>query len=418
MNINSQFCITNYTGKEPLDLMAKPASITGVAEIADYNRFIEAISTIYGNQNSTGNIPTFWTTRNSSSDSAGHIKYVYVPSAESSLKTLQSTEAYYFIIRDNSYLPLKIPTVSGTVPGFVDYDGTQQYSLPVIVNPSSIILGPNQGNVHTFSVSIDKLEPQETYKYEFKAVSSNWPTVINSISGIIKPSEPQTSIDATLTFCVSTGVCVSGSEGLIDYTLDNGQTGSAYNKSMYNLHTTIQLSVEPISYDGPEILGKQFTALCEDCLPELTVNVPTAPITLAGKNNYCQDIIATVSGLIPNHTYNYEFSSVIGNWPAVITPPTGTFKASKKTTEIRSRLAFCPSTILCTGGTPGLLDYDLNSYQYLFDNTCGKFVTLELSVNTEDETTQQGISDRLTIYCQDCLGDTMVPSLTISANPA
>jgi len=418
MNINSQFSITNYTGKEPLDLMAKPTSITGVVETAEYNRFIEAISTIYASQNSTGNIPIFWTTRNSVVDSAGHVKSVYIPSAESTLKTLRPAEAYYFIVKDSSYLPLKIPKISGTAPGFSDGDSGTRYNSPIIINPSAIILTPNEGNVHTFSVAIDKLQPQETYKYEFKAVSSNWPTVINSISGIIKPSEPQTSIDATLTFCVSTGVCVSGSAGLVDYTLDNGQTGSAYNKSLYNLHTTIQLSIEPISYEGPEILGKQFTALCEDCLPELMVHIPPDPITLSGKNNYCQDIISIVSGLIPNHTYNYEFSSVIGNWPAVITPPTGTFKASKKTTEIRSRLAFCPSTILCTGGTPGLLDYDLNSYQYLFDNSCGKFVTLELSVNTEDETTQQGISDRLTVYCQDCLGDTMVPSLTISANKA
>lgn len=418
MNINSQFSITNYTGKEQLNLMAKPASITGIAQIAEYNRFIEAISTIYGSQNTTGSIPTFWTTKNPVADSAGHVKNVYIPSAESTLRALHPAEPYYFIVKDVSYLPLKIPTVGINIPGLIDDDGREIYSLPTIVNPSSIILNSNDGNVHTFSVSIDRLRPQETYKYEFKAVSSNWPTVISSISGLIKPSEPQTSIDATLTFCVSTGVCVSGSEGLINYTLDNSQTGSAYNKSVHHLHTTVQLSVEPISYEGSEVLGKQFTALCEDCLPDLVVNIPTDPITLSGHHNYCQDIIATVSGLIPNHTYNYEFSSVIGNWPAVITPPTGTFRASKKTTEIRSRLAFCPSTILCTGGTPGLLDYDLNSYQYLFDNTCGRFVTLELSVNTEDETTQQGISDRLTVYCQDCLGDTMAPSLTISANQA
>ena len=166
MNINSQFCITNYTGQEPLDLMVKPATITGVAEIADYNRFIEAISTIYGNQNSTGNIPTFWTTRNSSTDSAGHIKYVYVSSAESSLKALQSTEAYYFIIRDESYLPLHIPQVGGTIQGLTDLN-----KLPYIEPMPNITLDRSNGNYAYLQFNISGLQPYEQYSYKFNNIS-------------------------------------------------------------------------------------------------------------------------------------------------------------------------------------------------------------------------------------------------------
>jgi hypothetical protein len=416
MNINSQFFITNYTGKESLDLMTKPVSITELEDIADYNRFIEGITTIYGSQNATGGIPVFWTIRNPTTDSVGHTKNTYVPSPESTLKALSPREAYYFIVRDTSYLPISIPILGGTSPGFVDDIESKDYILPIINSPSGTTLTSSSGNINTFTVSLDKLQPQETYKYVFQTVSSNWPIIMGPISGLLKPSEEQDSINTTLTFCSSSGMCTSGTIGLLPPTTDNNQSCLISNNIVHKPYATLQMSLEPVaSTNDFTILSKQFTVSCDDCLPRLNVVMPTDPVSLSGHNNYCHDVITMVSGLVPNQTYSYSFKSVVGNWPAVMTPSTGLFKASKTSSEIRSRLAFCPTPIICSGGTPGILDYDLNSYQYLFDNTCGKFVTIELSVQENSCGSLEGISDRLTIYCLDCLGDTMVPSLTISA---
>lgn len=409
MNINSQFYIANYTGKEPLDLMSIPTSFEDPAQISDYNRFIEAISTIYASQNATGGIPVFWTVRNTSSDQIGNNRYVYTPSQQSTLTSLEPRESYYFIVRDASYIPLRVPVVGGSLPGFAESN-----ELPIVIPPSAtVVLTSTDSNKHSFSVKLDKLQPYETYKYNISSAFSNWPVIVTPVSGYIKPSEPTSSIDLSVTFCTSTGVCPSGTVGLLDYTLNNNGQCISQNVAPTTLNTTLQVEVTPVSYSGLEILSKQFSVQCENCLPKVKVNLPDIPVTLNGKNNYCYDIIATLDDLVPYQEYSYEFRSTTANWPSVVTPISGVFKSSKTTGTIRSRLSFCPSTILCASGTAGLLDYDINKYQYLFDTTCGNFVTFELAVTANDCNTPESISDRLTVYCLDCLGDISAPSLSI-----
>ena len=410
MNINSQFYIANYTGKEPLDLMSMPVSFVEAGQISDYNRFIEAISTIYASQNATGGIPVFWTVRNTASDAAGNNRYVYSPSDNSTLTSLEPRESYYFIVRDTSYIPLRVPVVGGSLPGFAEAN-----ELPIVIPPSSTTtLTQADGNKHSFSVKLDRLQPYETYQYTVSSAFSNWPVIVTPISGLLKPSEQTSSIDLSVTFCSSTGVCGSGTVGLLDYTLNNNGQCISSNVAPPVLGTTLQIEITPVSYSGLEILSKQFSIECEDCLPKVIVDLPNLPVTLSGKNNYCHDIVATLDNLVPYQTYQYEFRSTTANWPAVVTPVSGVFKSSKDTNTIRSRLAFCPSTILCSSGTMGLLDYDINSYQYLFDSTCGKFVTLELAVTPSGCSSTESISDRLTVYCLDCLGEITAPTLSIN----
>jgi uncharacterized membrane protein len=410
MNINSQFYITNYTGKEPLDLMVKPTALIESTEIADYNRFIEAVSTIYASQNTTGMIPVFWTSRNSTTDATGGTKYTYSPNSDSTLKFLQPKESYYFILRDPTYVPLRVPTVGGSLPGFAENN-----QLPIISPPVSPIKLNNQsGNQYSFSVGLDKLQPYASYSYTVHGAFANWPVVVTPLSGIIKPSEPTSSIDLSVTFCTSTGLCPNGTVGLMDYTIDNNRRDLGPNTIPESLQSTLQISVTPTSYVGAEVLSKQFTVQCEDCLPKISIDMPNQPVTLTGNNNHCYDLIADLSGLVPYQEYSYEFRSTIANWPAVVTPVSGVFKSSKKTGQIRSRLAFCPSTILCASGTIGLLDYDVNQYQYLFDSTCGNFVTLELAISTPDASVPESISDKLTIYCLDCLSTINGPTLSIT----
>lgn len=412
MNINSQFFIANYTGKEPLNLMARPS--TNINDISDYNRFVEAVSTIYASQNATGGIPVFWTVRDISVDSAGNTQYTYIADTNSSLKQLVPREAYYFILRDSSYVPVRIPTVGGSLPGFAESN-----ELPIIIPPSATVtLDQSTLNKYSFTIDFEKLQPYETYQYEVKNVFSNWPVVITPVSGIIKPSEPQTSIDLSVTFCANTGLCPSGTNGLIEYNSNYIQQALTGGIVPPSLQSTLQVEVMPISYSGLEILSKQFTIQCNDCLPKLSIDLPSESVTLSGKNNYCYDLVANVSGLVPYQEYSYEFRSIVANWPAIVTPISGVFKSAKTTNSIKAKLAFCPSTILCSSGTLGVLDYDINKYKYLFDSTCGNFVTLELGITTPDSAIAENISNQFTIYCLNCLGEINAPSLSIStSNP-
>jgi hypothetical protein len=275
-------------------------------------------------------------------------------------------------------------------------------------------LDQSTSNKYSFSVDFEKLQPYETYQYEVKNVFSNWPIVITPVSGLIKPSETKSSIDLSAAFCANTGLCPSGTEGVMDYTQTYVQQALSEGIIPPSLQSTLQIQITPVTYSGLDILSKQFTLECEDCLPKLSIDLPPESVTLSGKNNYCYDLVANVSGLVPYQEYTYEFRSIVANWPAIVTPISGIFKSAKTTNKIKAKLAFCPSTILCGSGTLGVLDYDINKYQYLFDSTCGNFVTLELGITTPDSTLTENISNQLTIYCLDCLGEISAPSLTIN----
>jgi len=398
MNINSQFYITNYTGKEPLDLMTKPVSFTESNQIADYNRFIEAVSTIYASQNATGGIPVFWTQRNTSTDPIDGIKYTYSPSDKSTLQALQPKESYYFILRDPSYVPLKVPTVGGSLPGFPEED-----MLPIVKTPNSpVTLTAVSGNKYLCSIKIDELQSYSTYEYKVNSIFANWPITVSPESGILKPSGKNTSIDLSIIFCGSTGLCPSGTMGLIDYSIDNNLTNVISNSIPESMRTTLQIAVSPVSYSGIEILSDQFTVECKDCLPKIKIDIPSEPVTLNKEHGHCYDLVANLNGLVPYKEYSYVFASTSANWPAVITPISGIYRSSKNTGIIRSRLSFCPSVSVCASGTDGLIDYDLNSYYPLFDTSCGKFVTLELTMSAIDGSMSESISDKATIYCVDC----------------
>ena len=447
MYINSQFYITYYTGSQALDLMQMPSFDTDY-EKALYSKFINSISTIYGSQLINGEIPVFWTDRIEAGDGTG---FVFSPNSDSTLTSLKPKQSYYFILRDTNNIPLMIPEVGGPLPGFQNpnylpkvtitkeasvssqsfsaatnntgadnsiLSGSPTYSISRVTQESETykILDQSQKNKYSFVVNFEKLQPYQQYKYTFKPVSADWPTTITPFSGIISASEDVATVNATMTFCFSSGLC----EDAYNF-LPYNPEGIAIDFSD-TLYSTIQVAIEPITYSGIEVLSNHYTFECQDCIPDLNVSFPITDdlILLEGENNYCSDITAIASGTIPGVTYDYVFDSYVANWPAVIIPSSGQFKAHRDHEEIKAKIAFCPSTVVCSGGTPGLLDYSLDQSMYLFNTECSedgttKYVTLNVSVTPVD--LPIGLptvkSENLTVNCNNCLGSVSAPMITL-----
>lgn len=295
MKITSQFFLTYYPGSTSLDLMQLPSSFAGNSKLtAQYNRFIEGISTIYGSQLSDGTIPTFWTIPDG---------YGYVPSTESTLTSLQPKQSYYFVIRDESYLPLIMPTVNNLLPGFTDFN-----KLPLIDATGTTTISSSNYAYLRFTVS--GLQPYEDYKYSFNSIASNWPTTISAKSGIIKPSDDNIIIDAVMMFCSQSGSCV-GDANALSYTI------SPSNINYDNLYSIVNLELTPVSFPEESITSDIYTVRCSGCIPTPKYpNVVFSNSTLTLSTGCCSGtypMVVTASNVNVGQKYYYEFSSTTAN---------------------------------------------------------------------------------------------------------
>lgn len=382
MIINSQFFITYYTGKEPLKLKEVPASLQpGSAQRVEYDRFIQSIDTIYGSQKLDGTIPKFWTQRTQIVDALGNAQYYYIPHPDSDLTQLDSKSAYYFIVREDSAIPLRIPAIGGLLLGFTD-----ARVLPVVAPSSVMGTGLTSQYKYAFAPKIENLQPYEEYKYEFKTVSSNWPVSINNISGIIKPASSTTTLDAVIGFCPNTGNCDTN---VLPYQLPPVCSLSSSNEKSI----TMQLSISPVSYEGPEVLSNQFTIECKDCLPKAAVSIVGPEITEIKESeddnadlpNYPFSL--SFSNLEIEKTYNYTINVVKADWPVVFAAPnSGTIKLRSSTDIpfIGGKIVFCPTTGLCPPNQNGVPNYSVPNYPKFLTGSAIYSVILQASLTKTD----------------------------------
>lgn len=303
MNITSQFFLTYYPGSTSLDLMQMPSEFAGDSRlIAQYNRFIEGISTIYGSQLSDGTIPVFWTIPDG---------YSYIPNTESTLTSLEPKQTYYFVVRDESYLPLIVPTVDAILPGFTDFN-----RLPIIQATGTTTISSSNYAYLRFTVS--GLQPYEDYTYVFNSVAANWPTTISAKSGTIKPSDENIIIDTVMMFCKRSGSC-DGDSNLLDYSL------SPLNIDYDNLYSIINLEITATGFPNESITSDIYTVRCSGCTATTKYpNVAFSASTLTLSTGCCSGtypMVATASNVNAGQKYHYSFSSTTAN--ITFSPQTG-----------------------------------------------------------------------------------------------
>jgi hypothetical protein len=442
MNIISQFSLTNYTSLSELDLMNIPLAISNDnKKLAEYNRFIDSISTIYGSQTTSGNIPIFWTVPSG---------YRYAPSPESTLRKLMPKESYYFIVRDESSLPLNIPYVSGLLS---EQDDTR---LPTVSFSGNKILTDHTYGYMEFIIK--DLKPYEDYKFKFNHIHANWPCTINPISGIFKPSEPEYVISAVLEFC-DTSTSHSNDQNLLPFILDGHEIDS---KNLYNI---LNIEISSMSNTSDSIMSDSINMHCNECLG-IAQNTPTTDVTSSKPTIFIPEVInlisydkaivqrdkiqaridsmytkldsldpsstnfkflyntyddliigltndleevrdgrfctfkTKISNLNPSYTYRFNYSSVDGNWPAVvITPPSGSI-SNESSYEILTTVAFAACSGAYPSNMPGYLNYH-NTSKFDKNNV---YTMINITVASSDGNPSfRTTSKPLSIYCKDCL---------------
>ena len=361
MIINSQFFITYYSGNQRLSLKTVPENLTDEGR-AEYDRFIQSISVIYSSQSANGKIPKFWTKLVEGSDSLGNKRYLYIPHPDSDLEFLDPRSSYYFIVRDESAIPLKIPAIGGSLLGFTS---TATKLLPNVI-PSSIeneILTLADGNSIVINPQIENLQPYEEYRYVFKSVDANWPVSVNAISGILKPSTPTGLIKARVTFCPTSGSCDTNT---LNYNLPQP---CLFTKDS-DKYAIMELSIIPTSFDGPETISNQFSIGCKDCLPKSSISLSSSVPNIVNRPtdttvNASYEFNLSIDNLLKNQIYSYKIETINSQWPIIfIGPSSGTIDVKSITTvpQISSKILFCQSTGICQPGQNGVNNYSIPSY--------------------------------------------------------
>lgn len=193
-----------------------------------------------------------------------------------------------------------------------------------ISSPADVTLSTTNQNLYTVSHVVSGLKTNETYNYVYEGQQSNWPTVINPISGSFVASSTTKNLSATLMFCSPKSICPSGTLGLINYTLDSAPIKLV---KQNKLSTGITLKVSPVSCNIPSKTSNVFTLTCNGCLPCFsysTLSFADGP-ELSLSNSCCTGIKAitvNVSGAVPGDAYSYSFNSESSD--ILFTPTTGT----------------------------------------------------------------------------------------------
>ena len=416
MRINTANFLIHYPGSQALPLQGESPFTDDPRKTADYNRFIENISTIYGSQDSEGNIPLFWTVFSGTK---------YVPNPESTLRQLDPRRSYYFITRDEASLPLNLPINGKILAGYRDQPILPQIKTTLTdtfdnINDDQAVLTTN--NYAYLKFKVDGLQPFEDYDYTINCDAANWPVSISPISGVIKPSQTDEPLElsSVVHFIKSTGTC-GDQTNIATNSLDCADINSN------NLYAVVNLEITPQSNTVDSVKGDNITIRCKDCIPRLSVQLPdigilsstnstasSAPNSDAATQQYTALSGTSAGGMVENlapvsddnrffsykadiknietkKKYNYEYRSLEGNWPARLsTPMSGSLSSLNPETVLNSTINFCLSTGLCPEN--GALSYNLASGPDLSN----LFTTVELVVSSEDGT-ETAVSNPFTV---------------------
>lgn len=362
MIIDKKFTLITYVGSKPLNLMTKDSEIAAdPVKNNEWDRLMQSIDTIYASQNIDDSIPIFWTRRFSINDRFGNVSYRYAAHPESTLKQLDSKIAYYCILRDTSFAPIKIPVHGTLVLGYSD-DTDLPYVSPSLEDATL----DKESFKYSFKPQIVNLKPYETYNYEWKVISSNWPVATNAISGVLKPASPTGTINSTIAFCPTTGTC---SDKTLNYTLP----AECSLETLDNPYITLQLSITSITSSSSipaESLSDPFTITCDDCLPKPKISIESISDTNVVEPDSDDattpyfDFKLNFNNLEIDQEYSYSINTVYSEWPIVFSSPTsGSFVVrSSNPHPIFGKLFFCPATGLCIPNSGSIPDYTLPNY--------------------------------------------------------
>jgi hypothetical protein len=182
--------------------------------------------------------------------------------------------------------------------------------LPVINVSLPNINTLTSTNLISITGSVSSLKPSQSYNYYFSG-NSNWPIVLENISGSFIAKTSSENIVSRLIFCSPSGNC-SNNNGLLPYTLSS-KVEKALNNNL--LTGKLQLNIQSSGCDNRIFSSNISNISCNNCLP----NIKYPNILFSGSptitlNSECcsgQKLIrVNVSNAIASDKYIYQFTSL------------------------------------------------------------------------------------------------------------
>lgn len=264
-----------------------------------------------------------------------------------------------------------------------------------ILSPNFINIGDNHEN-NEFEITINNLVIGEQYNYSFNGLDGNWPLILSPQSGSIIATAESMKLPVVATFCTATGLCPSGSAGIMPYT--NLRSSSVALNSIKK-QSRFKMSLNQNTYSTPIAYSNDIVAVCNDCLPLLRARVPSSTKLSFGQGNYV-DFDLEIDNMVPGIEYQYVFKNIDSNWPAIVNPLSGSIIRSSlenKTYTVPASVTFCQSTGLCPNGCPNVLTYNASSS---CDNKIARFKAEITAVGYDVPSVN---SNAYIITCNDCI---------------
>ena len=265
---------------------------------------------------------------------------------------------------------------------------------PTITVPKEVTIGLD--NFATINISGANLSPNTEYKYKLLSLDSNWPTVVNPVSGSVVKSST-CNIPVSVSFCASTGICPDGNKNILSYNISTSY--NQFTLSSLQKSSKFQVQFDPVDDDLPIVYSNESLIRCSGCLPDPEIILPDTVVI--SDNNPKKFFISGIN-LLDGVEYRYRFIGLDSNWPTVLNPISGNI-ISSTSVHIPIEASFCVSTGVCSNGSKNVLDYTLaNENQYKF-NLLSKTskIKLELIPNTAGLPTVY--SNETAIICSGCL---------------
>lgn len=245
---------------------------------------------------------------------------------------------------------------------------------------------------------INKLIKTLEYDYEIETADGigNWPVVVIPKSGSFISNSKNRIISATVIFCPNTGVCDSSNPDVLPYNID--YSCGFKNKDL--LFTNLRLKVNEKNTTDYVYSPTQHIE-CVNCLVFPEVNF-SGNMTLDTTTQNTTLISTSLSGLVPGQQYFWSFNNQASNWPATISPISGSFISSKDTHNIDSIISFCKDA--SCSSLPGYISYIKDEGSNLY-----KYINLNFILNSDNHCYFDNANYSIVVTCKDC-----IPGPTIS----
>jgi hypothetical protein len=151
------------------------------------------------------------------------------------------------------------------------------------------------------------------------------------------------------------------------------------------------------------VLGGTVTNFADpDILPR--VSIDSVDLNTGTGNSSFLNINA--DNLQINETYSYKFNTINSNWPANITPISGTLRSTSTSGSIQSILTLSPTTQNCNVSN---IEYNI-PVSCLVSNLNDKHIILQLELTPQSYDGDSVLSNEFTIKCIDCLPQAIISS--------